>query len=280
VLRLTIKNLLDKKIRFALTTLAVVVGVAMVVGVFAMTDSLRSSFSQLAEDIAEATPLTVRTSQEVGREIDRDPVPASVDDLVRSVDGVDDTLPGVAAFNVVITDGSGEAILPTGPPTLGFSWTPLQFFITDGTVPAEPGQFAADSSTAGDNNLEIGSTYTISGPIEQAEFELVGIFNFGAPDRHTTLGQTMAAFELSVAQEFFGLEDRYSSIGVLPDPGTDTVEVQDRIQEAIGRDYEVVTDEVIEEEKHRPARLRLHHRVRQRVHHQQHLPDRRCSADP
>ena len=38
--RLTIKNLLDKKIRFALTTIAVVVSVAMVVGVFVLTDSL------------------------------------------------------------------------------------------------------------------------------------------------------------------------------------------------------------------------------------------------
>ena len=43
--RLTIKNLLDKKIRFALTTIAVVVSVAMVVGVFVLTDSLRSSFN-------------------------------------------------------------------------------------------------------------------------------------------------------------------------------------------------------------------------------------------
>ncbi len=248
MLRLTIKNLLDKKIRFALTTLAVVVGVAMVVGVFAMTDSLRSSFSQLAEDISEATPLTVRTSQEVGREIDRDPVAAEVDEVVRSIDGVADTVPGVAAFNVVITDGAGAAILPSGPPTLGFSWTPLQFFITEGAVPSAPGQFAVDSSTASDNKLHVGSSYVISGPIEQLEFELVGIFNFGAPDKHTTLGQTMAAFEIGVAQDFFGLEDRYSSIGVLLDSGTDTIEVQGRIQEAIGRDYEVVTDEVIEEE--------------------------------
>ena len=43
--RLTIKNLLDKKIRFALTTIAVLVSVAMVVGVFVLTDSLRASFN-------------------------------------------------------------------------------------------------------------------------------------------------------------------------------------------------------------------------------------------
>ena len=59
--RLTIKNLLDKKIRFALTTIAVVVSVAMVVGVFVLTDSLRASFNGLAEDIASGAELAVRS---------------------------------------------------------------------------------------------------------------------------------------------------------------------------------------------------------------------------
>ena len=73
MLRLTIKNLLDKKIRFPLTTLAVVVSVASVVGVFVLTDSLRASFSGLAGDIAGGSDLTVRVTQDLGQEFDRPP---------------------------------------------------------------------------------------------------------------------------------------------------------------------------------------------------------------
>ena len=48
MLKLALRNLLDKKIRFALT------------------DSLRSTFGDLAQDIAGETDLTVRAAQEIG----------------------------------------------------------------------------------------------------------------------------------------------------------------------------------------------------------------------
>ena len=250
--KLTIKSLLDKKVRFALTTLAVVAGVAFVVGVFVMTDSLRSSFGQLAEDIAESSPLVVRTAQEVGEEIDRAPVPEALDAAILEVDGVADTIPGVSATNTIINkvDENGEAvaIIPRGPPTLGFSWAPDVFYLIEGDVPVESDEFVADATTVDLHDLQVGTTYTINGPIETGEFELVGVFNWGSPDENTSLGQTMAAFELEFAQEFLGLEGLYNSIGVIPEPGADVGAVQRDIQELVGRDYEVVTAETIEEE--------------------------------
>ena len=162
--RLTIKNLLDKKIRFALTTIAVVVSVAMVVGVFVLTDSLRASFNGLAEDIASGAELAVRSPLEIGEEFDRPTVPESVDAVVAGVDGVARTIPGVISFNdVVIIDGEGEAIRPQGPPAIGFSFAPLQFFIIEGEEPTTAGTFATDVTTAGDNGLRIGETYAIDG---------------------------------------------------------------------------------------------------------------------
>ena len=248
MLRLTIKNLLDKKIRFALTSLAVVLGVTFVVSVFTMTDSLRESFDGLAADIAGGSEITVRATQTIGEEIDRAPVPDTLDAVIADVDGVRSTLPGVAAFNTVITDGDGESIIPQGPPALGFSWSPTQFFIKDGREPTGPGEFATDVTTAEKNGLVIGETYPIASAVEQRRFELVGIFNFGSPDSHTSLGQTMAAFELAEAQSFLGLEGFYSSIGVQLEPGADEASVQAAIQAAIGGEYEAISNEVIEQE--------------------------------
>ncbi len=246
--RLTVKNFLDKKIRFALTTLAVVAGVTMIVAVFTMTDSLRASFDGLASDIAEGTDLTVRTVQTIGSDLDRAAVPQELAETISAIDGVAEIDPGVGSFNTVITDGNGDAILPSGPPTIGTNWSKSQYFLTAGDIPEASDEFAVDATTAEVNDLRIGNRYPITSEVEQREFKLVGIFNFGAPDEHRSLGQTMASFELDTAQDFFGLTGLYSEIGVRVG-GTESVEkVQAATAAAVGPKYEVVTSEVIEDE--------------------------------
>ena len=98
--------------------------------------------------------------------------------------------------------------------------------------------------TAANNDLRIGETYQINGPLDAEPFELVGLFNFGSPDSHTGLGQTMAAFELEEAQRFFGMEDGYQAVGVLVAAGADVSEVQARLEAELGGDYRVITQEV------------------------------------
>jgi len=249
MLRLTIKNLLDKKIRFALTTLAVVVSVASVVGVFVLTDSLRASFSGLAGDIAGGSDLTVRVAQDLGQEFDRPPFDEALADGIVAVDGVAEIIPAVFSFNdTVIIDGDGEAIRPQGPPALGFSWDPTTFFIATGEAPDAAGEFAADVSTAADNGLIIGQTYAIEGPTRQETFTLVGTFRFGSPDEHTSLGQTMAAFELEQAQDFLNRPGQYDAVAVLVDDAAEVAVVQSALQAVVGQELEVVTSAVIENE--------------------------------
>ena len=247
--RLALRSLVDKKLRFALTTLVVVIGVMFVVGSFTLTDSLRSTFAGLAEDIAEGVDLTVRVDQSFGGDLDRATVPAAVAERIAGIEGVDRVQPEVAAINVFIVDSDGEPIRPPGPPALGFSFNPGAFFVTEGRQPAAPGEFAADTATAAGNGLRVGETYEINGPLNAEPFELVGVFNFGAPDSHTGLGQTMAAFELEEAQRFFGIRDGYQEIGVLVSAGSEILEVQDRLVAELGDGYSVVTAEVAAEEQ-------------------------------
>ena len=244
--KLALRSLIDKKLRFALTTLVVVIGVMFVVGSFALTDSLRSTFSGLAQDIAEGADLTVRASQdeEFGGDFDRPTMPEEVAERVADVEGVGTARPAVAALNVFMVDGDGDPITPPGPPAVGFSFNPGVFFTTEGRQPAAPGEFAADSDTAAGNGLRIGETYQINGPISAELFELVGVFNFGDPDSHTGLGQTMAAFELDEAQRFFGLDGVYQEIDVVVASGAEVPEVQARLEADLGTGYEVITSEV------------------------------------
>ena len=247
--KLALRSLIDKKLRFALTTFVVMLGVMFVVGSFTLTDSLRSTFKGLAQDIAEGADLTVQADQEFGGEFERAAVPEAVAEQMASVEGVGSVQPRLSALNVFIVDGDGEPIRPPGPPALGFSFNPTVFFTTEGRQPAAPGEFAADTTTAANNGLRVGETYEIHGPISAKPFELVGVFNFGAPDSHTGLGQTMAAFELGEAQRFFGMEGEYQSVSVLVSAGFEVSEVQARLEAQLGDAYRVITAEVAASEQ-------------------------------
>ena len=242
--KLALRSLIDKKLRFALTTFVVVLGVMFVVGSFTLTDGLRATFSGFAQDIARGADLTVRTDQTFGSDFDQATVPESVAERVLSVDGVDRIQPELAALNVFIVDADGEPIQPPGPPALGLSFNPGTLFITEGREPAAPGEFATDTSTAAGNGLLVGETYEVNGPIYAEPFDLVGLFNFGSPDSHSGLGQTMAAFELEQAQRFFGMEDGYQAISVLVSAGYEVSDVQHRLVTTLGDGYRVITQEV------------------------------------
>ena len=62
MLRLSLRSVLAHKLRFLLTTLAVVTGVAFVVGAFVVTDSLRASVDDLFANISRGVDVSVRAS--------------------------------------------------------------------------------------------------------------------------------------------------------------------------------------------------------------------------
>ena len=247
MLKLALRNLFDKKIRFALTTLSVVIGVTFVVGTFALTDSLRSTFGDLAQDIAGETDLTVRARQDIGNETNRPTIPDSLLDDIAAIDGVAELSGTVQARNVVIVDAEGTAIRPQGPPALGMNFSSRVFFVIEGRSPSGPQEFVVDATTSANNGLEVGETYVVNGPIRSQQFELVGVFNFGSPDTNTSLGQTMSVFDNDTAQQFLGFGDQLLEIRVLV--AGDVGDVRAAIGAEIGDDYEVITQEIAAQEQ-------------------------------
>jgi len=238
--RLTVRNLLQKKIRFAFTTGIVVIGVMFVVGVFALTDSIRSSFNGLAGDLEAGIDLTVRSPLDIGDELDRVPVPQSVVDQIAAIPGVDTVDGRVVARNTYVIDANGDAIVPKGPPGLGFSWFPTQFFITAGHEPSGPDEFAVNTTTAVDNGLEVGQIYTVAGPLQQREFLLAGIYNFGDPNEDKSLGATAVAFDSATAADFLSRSPGFNEVSVAVAPGSDPATVQRSVADAVGPDFEVI----------------------------------------
>ena len=84
--RLTIKNLLASKVRFALTTFGVVLAVSFVVAAFVLGDGLRSSFTDVSEDITAGVDIEVRNVADFG---DAQPLPMSTVDAVAAIELVE-----------------------------------------------------------------------------------------------------------------------------------------------------------------------------------------------
>ena len=88
--RLTIKGLWAHKLRFALTGLAVVLGVAFMAGTMVLTDTMSRTFNGIFTTANEGIDVVVQRPVAVdGEQTEvRERVPTAVIDQIRDVDGV------------------------------------------------------------------------------------------------------------------------------------------------------------------------------------------------
>jgi putative ABC transport system permease protein len=248
VFRLTLRNILRRKLRYALTTLAVVLGVAFLSTSFFLTDHIRDTFDELASDISGKSDLTIRTSVGEGSRMNRLPVPEGVLKFVTSdIDGVAAVSPGIlvpqVAPIVVGVDGVAAPI-PGNGPQFGGNHGEIpeltQTYLTGGRAPQwlgslkdDPtliGEFALDNRSVTINNMVLGQVYSVSSSTGNRDFTLVGQFNFGAPDENKTVGASISTFELRTAQEFLNMEGLLSQVDILLDEGADAHQVMAEIQ--------------------------------------------------
>ena len=143
--RLTLRNISRRKLRYALTAFAVVLGVAFLSTSFFLTDQLRNSFDELSADIGRDQDLIVRAAvpQDAARSI-RVPVPEQILEIVNTeVSGIKTVAPFIRAFNVqpifINSDGESEAVTTFGAPQFGVNYYEAgkltQYFIVEGRSP-------------------------------------------------------------------------------------------------------------------------------------------------
>ena len=255
MLRITLRNVLAHKVRFLMTTLAVVIGVGFVVGSFVVTDSLRASVDQLFTDITSGTDVSVRATTNLGAGGSAGPgqrgrIPADLLDDVEAVDGVaaaEGTLGGYAQ----LVDLEGEPLTTTGAPFIGVSWGKVDALrpatLDVGRAPEGTGEVAIDRGTAEDYGFSVGDTTSVLlADGTQPEVEIVGIFTFG--EANNLLGARLTAFDLDVAPEIFGAGDQVDSIDVLAERGVSPGELAARIDEVLPEGTEAITGTQVADE--------------------------------
>src|ERR687892_2681777 len=110
--RVTRKGLRAHKLRFALTALAVLLGVAFMSGTMVLTDTIRKTFDDLFADVNAGTDAYVRSKHSLEADFgpeQRERIPADLLPAVESVDGVE-AAEGEVQFYGQIVDKDGDTI--------------------------------------------------------------------------------------------------------------------------------------------------------------------------
>ncbi|WP_322937457.1 ABC transporter permease [Nocardioides bizhenqiangii] len=255
MLTTTLRGMLAHKLRLALTTASIALGVAFLAGTLVLTDTMGTAFDRLFDKVAAGTDAVVRTeaaySASEGVSTSRAPIDAAVLDQVEQVEGVRAAEGSVSGY-ALLTDTDGDAVIPPGGlPTTGATMSADEKLRGDvkvlaGEAPDGPHEVAIDATSAEENDIEVGSTIKIlfQGPTE--EFTVVGTVGFG--DDKDLGGSTSAYFDVATAQRVLGTPGVFDTIEVSADPGISQAELAERLSAVVPEGTEAVTGDAVSKE--------------------------------
>jgi putative ABC transport system permease protein len=250
MLRITFKSLLARKLRLLLTALAVVLGVAFVSGTLVLGDTLNSTFDKLFTTAYSGTDVGVRGKSAFNVSVtdggdpaqSRPPVPASILDKVRDVDGVSEAEGDSSGFAQVVRP-DGKVVETSGAPTLGGSWlgnSPLNSYkLQDGKAPSAAGEVAIDQATADDNKLVVGDNIKVLTESGSNDERISGIVSFG--DSGSLAGATITLFDPATAQRLLGTPGSYTEVLAVGDGSVSDQALRGRVAEVLPPRYEALT---------------------------------------
>src|SRR5688572_27544245 len=153
---LTRKGLWAHKVRFVLTGLAVVLGVAFMAGTMILTDTMGKTFDGLFATTNEGIDVVVqRTAGVEGENADvHERVDVSTLEQIQGIDGVDAAAGSIQGLaHIVAADGTVETGGGLGG-TVGFSWIEDErlnpFHLTSGRAPTASDEIVVDQASAED----------------------------------------------------------------------------------------------------------------------------------
>jgi putative ABC transport system permease protein len=246
IARKSIRARLGRTIAIAV---AVMAGVSFVVGSFVLADSLRATFGDLFDELAQDVDLEVRSAEEFDGDAAREPIPVELADTVAEVDGVAVVEPGVTRYAQLLDD-EGEAIgANTGPP-IGVSWLGDEGLqgvtLKEGVVPSGPDQLAIDKAASDRENIDVGDT--VSYITDAGTFTGTVTATLGLADTDGFAGATVIALDLDTALVHYGTDGMVDAIDIAVADGTDISTVQADLVDVLPADVEVITGEQVSDE--------------------------------
>ena len=229
MIRFALKGLAGRKLRTILTSLAIVLGVAMVSGSYVLTDTIDKAFDRIFSTSYAGTDAVV-AGKDLGIGTGGDSaavpsIPASLLPRIRA-------LPDVAAATGIVVEESaakiinrqGKAIDTGGAPSFGFGidsspaldrFNPLT--LLEGSWASGSSEVVIDVGTSKDEHFAVGDRIGVAslGPVRR--FRVSGIARYG--DVESLGGATFAVFDIPTAQALFGRQGKLDAVSVAAKEG-------------------------------------------------------------
>ena len=239
--RVTLRGLRQRKLRAFVTTLAVFLGVAFIAGGYVLTDTINASFDDLFDEAYAGTDVSVSpTTRGSSDDVQAPPFPEKFLDRVRGVDGVASASGGIFSVGQFV-DAKGEKLTAGFAPNFVSSVAPKPFetlTYVEGRPPRSADEASIDTSTAKNQNLEIGDTLRIAGEREVGDYKIVGLQRLGDTDGG---GAGTAQLTLPEAQRITDKEGELDAIAVSADKGVAPAELRRRIDRVLPAQVQVET---------------------------------------
>jgi putative ABC transport system permease protein len=242
MVRIAWRSLTAHKLRTFLTTLAILLGVAMISGTYVLTDQIDRGFKQVFTDAYKGTDVTVTRKAEFSGQLTgaTEGLPEDLVEQVDAVDGVAESFGYVTGMGAVAVDG--KVVETGGSPTLFFSYSPNEIAppqYVEGHPPEQAGEVAVIQKLAQDKQLEPGSAITVIAGDGAHEATVSGVFKFAA--QSSLGGSLLLHTTLADAQRWFGMEGRLSEIDAKAEAGVSADTLATRIRAALPKSVEVKT---------------------------------------
>ncbi|HEY2131308.1 MAG TPA: FtsX-like permease family protein [Streptosporangiaceae bacterium] len=239
--RLTAKGVVAHRLRYGLTALAVLLGVAFIAGTLVFTDTINATFNGLESQIYHGTAAVIRARQPFNPGTNftsqRERIDASLAGPVRQVPGVQAVSLGITGYaQLVGRNGKPVGTAANGPPTLGVAWTsvpalnPLRI-LPGGHPPRTASQVVIDKHSADVGHFRVGDRVEVLTQRAPGRYTITGIATWGSAD--SPLGASITAFTPATAARVVGQPGKVDAINVQAAPGVTQSQLVSRLRAAI-----------------------------------------------
>ena len=253
--RVALKGLARRKLRAALTAVAIVLGVAMISGTYILTDTIKSAFGTVFTQVYKKSDVVItrksaisegEEGEEGGRAAGAPSFSESLLTTVRGLPGVAEADGGVQS-RAQLVGRNGKVISTGGAPGLGYSvhtygnqrFNPLE--LVAGHWPSGADEVAIDANTAERDNYKVGEEIGVIARSATRRYRIAGIAKIGGVS--SLGGATMAVFNFPVAQRLFDKVGKLDTIDVADKPGYTPAQVLSEIRRVLPPNAQARTSE-------------------------------------
>lgn len=233
-------------VRFLMTTIAVALGVAFVVGTVLFSDSLNKTFSDLVAGTSKGIDVIVRgnvDSTQEGLQTQKT-LPLSFGESLKTTDGVKNARPVLQGVATLVGN-NGTAVRRGGAPTFGFWLTDNDpvVSIIDGRVPGGPNELAVEDTTLKLSGLSLGGQADVLVNGQRIPFTIVGTADSGI-----SAGAAIIYFDQQRATELFAPTGEVAEFYMTAQDGVTQQQLVDQVTPVLPEGFEAITGQAYQDE--------------------------------